>query len=52
MARQTTSVDSKVLERIRQHQQGPGTVFTPANFVDLGPRHAVDLALTSGIRGR
>lgn len=44
MGKQTDSVDSQVLARIRQ--QGPGTVFTPADFVDLGPRNAVDLALS------
>jgi hypothetical protein len=44
MGKQAASVDSQVLARIRQ--QGPGTVFTPADFVDLGPRNAVDLALS------
>lgn len=48
MAKHATSVDSQVLARIRQ--QGPGTVFTPADFVDLGPRNAVDLALSRNAR--
>jgi hypothetical protein len=48
MGKQTASVDSQVLARIRQ--QGPGAVFTPADFVDLGPRNAVDLALSRNAR--
>jgi hypothetical protein len=48
MGKQTGSVDSQVLERIRR--QGPGTVFTPADFADLGPRNAVDLALSRNAR--
>jgi hypothetical protein len=48
MGKQTASVDSQVLARIRR--QGPGTVFTPADFVDLGPRNAVDLALSRNAR--
>jgi hypothetical protein len=48
MGKQAASVDSQVLARIRQ--QGPGTVFTPADFVDLGPRNAVDLALSRNAR--
>jgi hypothetical protein len=48
VGKQTISVDSQVLARIRQ--QGPGTVFTPADFVDLGPRNAVDLALSRNAR--
>lgn len=48
MNKQATSVDSQVLARIRR--QGPGTVFTPADFVDLGPRNAVDLALSRNAR--
>ena len=41
-------MDSQVLARIRQ--RGPATVFTPADFVDLGPRNAVDLALSRNAR--
>lgn len=48
MGKQADSVDSQVLAKIRQ--QGPGTVFTPADFVDLGPRNAVDLALSRNAR--
>jgi hypothetical protein len=48
MGKQAASVDSRVLARIRR--QGPGTVFTPADFVDLGPRNAVDLALSRNAR--
>jgi hypothetical protein len=48
MGKQTASVDSRVLAGIRQ--QRPGTVFTPAVFVDLGPRDAVDLALSRNAR--
>lgn len=48
MGKQAASVDSLVLARIRQ--QRPGTVFTPADFVDLGPRNAVDLALSRNAR--
>ncbi|MCC6162623.1 MAG: hypothetical protein IT182_04645 [Acidobacteria bacterium] len=48
MGKQAASVDSQVLARI--HRQGPGTVFTPADFADLGPRNAVDLALSRNAR--
>ena len=48
MGKQAASVDSQILARIRQHR--PGTVFTPADFVDLGPRNAVDLALSRNAR--
>lgn len=44
MGKQVTSVDSQVLARISEF--GPGAVFTPADFVDLGSRNAVDLALS------
>lgn len=37
------SIDSKILSRIRA--KGPGSVHVPANFLDLGSREAVDLAL-------
>jgi hypothetical protein len=48
MGKQATSVDSQVLARIRQ--QGPGSVFTPTDFADLGPRNALDLALSRNAR--
>ena len=35
--------DKKILARIKKHE--PGWVFTPADFLDLGSRSAVDLAL-------
>ncbi len=37
------SVDRRVLQRIRAH--GPGWIFVPATFLDLGSRSAVDLVL-------
>jgi hypothetical protein len=37
------SVDSKILNRV--HGRGRGCVFTPGDFLDLGSRQAVDLAL-------
>lgn len=37
------SIDSKVLASIRAH--GPGHVFVPADFMDLGSREAIDIAL-------
>jgi hypothetical protein len=48
MGKHASSVDSQVLARIRR--KGPGTVFTPTDFVDLGPRNAVDLALSRNAR--
>jgi hypothetical protein len=48
MGKQPTSVDSQLLVRIREF--GPGTVFTAADFLDLGPRNAVDLALSRNAR--
>jgi hypothetical protein len=43
MGKHSESVDSLVLQRIQSH--GPGWVFTPADFVDLGTRTAVATAL-------
>lgn len=37
------SIDSKVLSRILR--KGRGSVYVPANFLDLGSREAIDLAL-------
>jgi hypothetical protein len=39
----TQSIDSKILVRIQR--LGRGSVFVPSDFVDLGSREAVDLAL-------
>src|SRR5260370_1727908 len=39
----TQSVDSRILARI--HGRGHGPVFVPSDFLDLGSREAVDLAL-------
>src|SRR5580692_9498951 len=39
----TQSTDSKMLATIRSH--GRGSVFVPADFLDLGSREAVDVAL-------
>lgn len=49
MAKKLQSIDSKVLNRIAR--RGPGWVFTPADFLDLGSRNAVDLALSRAARG-
>jgi hypothetical protein len=39
----TQSIESQTLARIRG--DGPGSVFVPSDFLDLGSRQAVDLAL-------
>ena len=39
----TQSIDSLILARI--HGRGRGSVFVPGDFLDLGSREAVDLAL-------
>ena len=39
----TQSIDSRILNRI--HGRGRGSVFVPGDFLDLGSREAVDLAL-------
>ncbi len=39
----TQSVDSRILSRIRR--RGYGSVLVPSDFLDLGSREAVDLAL-------
>src|SRR5580704_2754038 len=41
--KKTQSVDSHILARIHGH--GRGSVFVPGDFLDLGSREAVDLAL-------
>jgi len=43
MGKHPSSTDSQVLDRIRQH--GPGWVFTPSAFHDLGSRTAVALTI-------
>lgn len=42
-AKSSKSIDSRILSRIQR--KGPGAVFTPSDFLDLGSRAAVDLAL-------
>jgi hypothetical protein len=37
------SIDSKILDRIKE--SGRGSVFVPADFLDLGSRQAVDIVL-------
>ena len=37
------SIDSRILAAI--HGRGPGSVFVPADFLDLGSREAVDITL-------
>src|SRR5437588_8968605 len=43
MRKTTRSVDSRILARIRG--SGRGSVIVPGDFLDLGSRQAVDLAL-------
>lgn len=43
MGKHTQSVDSKVMDRICR--KGKGWVFTPSDFLDLGSRTAIGLAL-------
>lgn len=43
MGKHAQSVDTQVLDRIQSH--GPGWVFTPADFSDLGSRTAVATTL-------
>ena len=43
MSKHAGSIDAQVLQRIQS--QGPGWVFTPADFADLGSRTAVASAL-------
>lgn len=39
-----TSVANKIIDKIQQ--DGPGSVFTSSDFIDLGSRQAVDTALS------
>ena len=48
MGKHADSIDSQVLRRIRK--KSPGHVFTPVDFLDLGSRNAVDLALSRHVR--
>jgi len=48
MGRHTQSIDSQVLSRIQA--AGPGQVFTPRQFLDLGSRDAIDHALSRQCR--
>jgi len=48
MGKHHGSIDQKILSRITA--QGRGWVFTPADFLDLGSRNAVDLALSRNAR--
>jgi hypothetical protein len=43
MNKKAQSIDSKILARIRN--KGKGSVHVPGNFLDLGSREAVDVAL-------
>jgi len=48
MGRHAQSIDQSILRRIRS--KGRGAVFTPAEFLDLGSRAAVDKALSRNAR--
>ena len=50
MGKHTQSIDRRILGRIRS--QGKGRVFTPADFLDLGTRAAVDQAQPVGVYQR
>lgn len=48
MGKHANSIDSQILKRIQRRRAGH--VFTPADFLDLGSRNAVDLALSRHAR--
>lgn len=48
MGKHAQSIDSQILRRMRA--SGKGRAFTPADFLDLGPRAAVDQALSRNTR--
>ena len=48
MGKHADSIDSKILQRTQE--KGAGHVFTPVDFLDLGSRNAVDLALSRQAR--
>lgn len=48
MGKHAKSIDKQILDRIMAG--GRGTVFTPADFLDIGSRNAVGLALFRNVR--
>jgi hypothetical protein len=48
MGKHANSIDSQILKRIQRRRAGH--VFTPADFLDLGSRNAIDLALSRQAR--
>jgi hypothetical protein len=48
MKKRLKSIDSKILEAIKV--RGPGSVFVPTDFLDLGSREAVDVVLHRLVR--
>ena len=48
MGKHADSIDSQILKRIQRRRAGH--VFTPADFLDLGSRNAIDLALSRQAR--
>ena len=48
MGKHANSIDKQILDRIMA--KGRGTVFTPADFLDLGSRAAVGLTLFRNVR--
>lgn len=48
MKKHVDSIDAAILDRFRS--KGPGQVFAPADFLDLGSRAAVDQALSRNTR--
>ena len=48
MGKHAQSIDTQVLSRIKA--AGPGQVFAPRNFLDLGSREAIDQALSRHAR--
>jgi len=49
MGKHINSIDNRILSRITG--KGKGSVFTPADFLDLGKRAAVDQVLSRSVRG-
>ena len=48
MGKHADSIDSRILQHLQK--KGVGHVFTPVDFLDLGSRNAVDLALSRHAR--
>lgn len=44
MGKHKSSIDGAIIDRIKS--KGPGKVFTPSDFLDLGSRAAIDQALS------